>query len=153
MPLLNILQNDFFTQMYAVCMSIHINFVDIEVLVARSNLCNPMDCSPPGSSVHGIPQARILEWVATSSFRGSSRSRDWTWVSCTAGWFITIKPHSFKILFSKILNILWLFSFIANVGITNQVKYTSQVFFIHYGLSYYGEKKWHNCRTKLFSFS
>ena len=35
-------------------------------------LCDPMDCSPPGSSVHGILQARILEWVAMPSFRGSS---------------------------------------------------------------------------------
>ena len=39
-------------------------------------LCNPMDCSPLGSSVHGIFQARILEWVAISSSRGSSPSRD-----------------------------------------------------------------------------
>ena len=36
-------------------------------------LCNPMDCSPLGSSVHGILQARILEWVAISSSRGSSQ--------------------------------------------------------------------------------
>ena len=41
-------------------------------------LCNPMDYSPPGSSIHGIFQARILEWVATSSSRGSSRPRDQT---------------------------------------------------------------------------
>ena len=39
-------------------------------------LFNPMDCSPPGSSVQGIPQARILECVALPSFRGSSRHRD-----------------------------------------------------------------------------
>ena len=39
-------------------------------------LCNPMDCSPPGSSVHGIPQARILEWVALPSSRRSSSPRD-----------------------------------------------------------------------------
>ena len=45
-------------------------------------LCNPMDCSPLGSSVHGILQARILEWVAISSSRGSSRPRDGTRVSC-----------------------------------------------------------------------
>ena len=45
-------------------------------------LCNPMDCSSPGSSVHGIFQARILEQVAISSSRGSSWPRDWTWVSC-----------------------------------------------------------------------
>ena len=41
-------------------------------------LCDPMNCSPPGSSVHGILQARILEWVAISFSRGSSRPRDWT---------------------------------------------------------------------------
>ena len=53
-------------------------------LVARSCLthCDPMDCSPLGSSVHGISQARILEWVAISFSRGSFWPRDWTWVSC-----------------------------------------------------------------------
>ena len=45
-------------------------------------LCDPMDCSPPGSSVHGILQARILEWVAMPFFRGSSWPRDWTHVYC-----------------------------------------------------------------------
>ena len=45
----------------------------------------PKDCSPPGSSVHEILQARILEWVAISFSRGSSRPRDETWVSYTAG--------------------------------------------------------------------
>ena len=43
---------------------------------------DPMGCSPPGSSVHGIFQARILEWVAISFSRGSSRPRDQIWVSC-----------------------------------------------------------------------
>jgi len=41
-------------------------------------LCDPMDCSPPGSSAHGILQARILEWVAMPSSRGSSQPRDQT---------------------------------------------------------------------------
>ena len=45
-------------------------------------LCNPRDFTPPGSSVLGISQARILEWVAISSSRGSSWPRDWTRVSC-----------------------------------------------------------------------
>ena len=40
-------------------------------------LCDPMDCSPSSSSVHGTLQARILEWVAISSSRGSSQPRDW----------------------------------------------------------------------------
>ena len=58
-----------------------------KVLVAQSclTLCNPVDCSPPGSSIHGILQARILEWVATSLSRGSSWPRDWIPVSCIAG--------------------------------------------------------------------
>ena len=45
-------------------------------------LCDPMDCSPPGPSVHGISQTRILEWVAISFSRASSRPRDGTRVSC-----------------------------------------------------------------------
>ena len=53
-------------------------------------LCNRMVCSPPGSSVHAIPQARILECVASSSSRGSSRPRDGTQVSCIAGGFFAI---------------------------------------------------------------
>ena len=51
-----------------------------------------MDCSPPGSSVHGILQARILEWGAISFPRGSSRPRDRTQVSHTAGRRFTSEP-------------------------------------------------------------
>ena len=53
-------------------------------------LCNPMDRSPPGSSVLGILQARILKQVAIPFSRGSSRPRDRTWVSCIAGGFFTL---------------------------------------------------------------
>ena len=62
-------------------------FSESESEVAQScpTLCNPMDCSPPGSSVHGILQARILEWVAISFSRGSSQPRDRTQVSRIAG--------------------------------------------------------------------
>ena len=55
-------------------------------------LCYLMDCSPPGSSVHGILQARILKWFAISSSRGSSQSRDRTCISCLAGRFFTTEP-------------------------------------------------------------
>ena len=48
-----------------------------------------MGYSPPGSSVHGISQARILEWFAISFSKGSCQPRNWTWVSCTAGRFFT----------------------------------------------------------------
>ena len=65
--------------------------ISVCVLVAQScpTLCEPMDCSPPRSSVHEIFQARILEWVAISFSRGSSKPRDRTRVSCTAGKFFT----------------------------------------------------------------
>ena len=55
-------------------------------------LCNSMDCNPLGSSVHGILQARILEWVAMPSSRRSSRPRDRTQVSHVAGGFFTTEP-------------------------------------------------------------
>ena len=59
------------------------------------SLCDPMDCSLPGSSVHGILQARILEWVAMPSSRGSFQTRDQTHVSCVswiAGRFFITEP-------------------------------------------------------------
>ena len=53
-------------------------------------LCNPVGCSPPSSSVHGISQTRILEWVAMLSTRGSSQPRDWTLTSpALVGGFFT----------------------------------------------------------------
>ena len=70
----------------------------VKVLVVQLclTLCNPMDYSPPGSSIHGILQARILEWVAIPFSRGSFQHRDQTSVSCIAGRFLTIKscPNS-----------------------------------------------------------
>ena len=62
------------------------------MLVAQSypTLCNPVGCSPPGSSVHGILQARILERIAIPFSRGSPRPRDWTQLSWIAGRFLTI---------------------------------------------------------------
>ena len=59
----------------------------MKVLVPQSclTLCNHMNCSPPGSSVHGMLQARKLEWVAIHSSRGASQPSYQTWVSLTAG--------------------------------------------------------------------
>ena len=65
----------------------------VKALGAQScpTLCNPMDCSPPGSSVHGILQARILEWGAIPFSRGSSQPGDQTQVSCIAGRLFTVQ--------------------------------------------------------------
>ena len=70
-------------------------------LQSRPIPCNPVDRSLPGSSVHGILQARILEWVAMLSSRGSARPRDPTFASCnscTAGGFFTAEPPGKLIL-------------------------------------------------------
>ena len=63
-------------------------------LVTKScmTLCNPRDCSPPGSSVHGVSQARILEWVSIFFYSRSSWPRNWTHVSGLAGRFLTTEP-------------------------------------------------------------
>ena len=61
-----------------------------EVAQSCPTLCNPMDCSTPGSSIHGIFQARVLEWVATAFSRGSSWPRDRTQVSLIAGRCFTV---------------------------------------------------------------
>ena len=66
----------------------------VKVLVSQwcLTLYETMDCScpPPGSSIYGILQTRILEWVAMPFSRGSSQPRDGTWVSCLAGRFFTV---------------------------------------------------------------
>ena len=64
-----------------------------ELLSCHQILCNPMDYSLPGSSVCGILQARILEWVAISFSRGSSWSRDWTQISGIGRWILYHWSH------------------------------------------------------------
>ena len=59
-------------------------------VLSHIQLWDPMDCSPPGSSVHGILQARILQWVAIPFSRASSRPRDRSQVSCIAGRFFPL---------------------------------------------------------------
>ena len=64
----------------------------VKVLVTQScpTLCDPTDCSPPGFSIHGILQARILEWIAIPFSRESSWPRDWTQVFCIASRFFAV---------------------------------------------------------------
>ena len=73
------------TLLYAVC-------VHTKLLQSCLTLCDPKVCSPPGFSVHGILQARTLEWVAMPSSRGSSWPRNWTCISyapCVGSQFFT----------------------------------------------------------------
>ena len=68
------------------------NFSYNKVLVTQlcPTLCDPMDYGPPGSSVHGSLQARLLEMVAIPFSKGCSQPRDWTLIFCTAGRFFNI---------------------------------------------------------------
>ena len=82
----------------------------MKVLVVQlcPTLCDPMGCSPPGSTVQGILRARILEWVAISFSRGSPWPREWTPVSCIAGRCFTIwatreVPQSISCIFGCFL--------------------------------------------------
>ena len=65
-------------------------------------MCESMDRSPPGSSVHGISQARMLDWIAISFSRGSSWPRERTHISCFTSWFFTAEPLG-KLLFSSFM--------------------------------------------------
>ena len=89
-------------------------FTMCSVIQLWLTLCNPMDCCPQSSSTHGLLQARILEWVAISYSRGSSRPRDQTHVSCIsalAGRFFTTPPPGkpFFFFFKNTINVAFFF--------------------------------------------
>ena len=74
------------------CYSVVTRKKESEVTQSCPTLCDPVDCSPPGSSIHGILQARILEWVAISFSRGCSRPRDRTWSPALEADALTSEP-------------------------------------------------------------
>ena len=97
-----------------------LKFLKIKVKIAQScpTLCNPMDCSLPGSSFLGMLQARILESVAIPFSRGSSQPRDWTLVSCIGRQILSplnyqgspetcIMIHLYAVINSRLLRVLW----------------------------------------------
>ena len=71
---------------------IHLHSSESETGQSCPILCNPVDCSLQGSSIHGILQARILEWVAIPFSKRSSHPRDWTRVSQIAGSALPSEP-------------------------------------------------------------
>ena len=96
------------------------------MLVTQSclTLWDHMDCSLPGSSVHGFPQARVLEWVAISSSRGSSRPRDRTHVSCIAGGFFNSEPQGkHPILCGPLLDSPWALIILARLLSSGYLSY------------------------------
>ena len=102
-----------------VCVCVHTH----AHMSARPTLCDPMDCSPPGSFVLGIPQARILEWVAISSSRASPQHRDRTCVSSSSRWILYHLSHleAHKIFLGLLHKMLLRKEFFASLDMT-QVK-------------------------------
>ena len=96
-------------------------------------LCETVDHSPPGSSVHGVLQARMLEWVGMTSSRGSSWPRDGTRISCdscTADRFFTAEPHTGEALDFFIL--CQSLSYVSRVD-----QWTNGVTSLHYSIYYH----------------
>ena len=96
---------------------------------SRPTLCDPTDCSLPGSSVHGILQAGILEWVAMPSSRGFSQPREQIQVSCIAGRFFTIWA-------TREAQNRHIFPYLGNITASQLIKYNfrimlTQFFFFH----------------------
>ena len=122
-----------------VCMPVWVQLFQLYL-----TLWDPMDCGLLGSYVHGILQARILEWVAMPSSRGSSQPRDWTHISCVsciAGGFFTIwanrEAHVCIYRQIYIIESIWLF-LLCDIGDLLYKEYTSsplrKTFFSHTGL-------------------
>ena len=110
------------------------------MLVAQScpTLCNPMDWSSPGSSVHGILQARILEWVTIPLSRGSSQPRDWTRVSCIEGRFFTVWATREDCLMSFIsshIQFIWISLIVSNMSFHGQLSWVGIQKCLHYWVS------------------
>ena len=97
-----------------VCVCVYV-CVCIQSLQLCPTPCDPMDFSPQGSTVHGILQARILEWVATPFSRGSSQPRDQTHVSCLLNWQAGSLPLA---LSGQPLNVHILVKICAHTGVT-----------------------------------
>ena len=91
--------------------------VHAQLLQSCPTLCNPMDCSPPGTAIRVILQARLLEWEAIPSSRRSSRPRDRarvSYISCIGSWALY---HSHHHLGSSNLNLISQFEFLLQMKI------------------------------------
>ena len=89
-----------------------------------------MDCTPPGSSVQGISQARRLEWVAISFSMGSSQLKDQTRISCIDRQIFTAEPQGKCLIYSKTIYMCWLSLFFTFILMALYYMY-SWVFEVH----------------------
>ena len=86
---------------------VNVNWIKILGVLSCPTRWDPMDCRLPGSSVHGILQARMLEWLSISFSRGSSQTRAQTQVSYIASRFLPSESPGFNEPLGKVLKLLW----------------------------------------------
>ena len=111
-------------------------------------LCNSLECSPPGSSVHGILQARILEWVAISFSRGSSGPKNWTRVSCIG------RCIHYHWAVNKLENILFFLYHAPEINLAKQICLAGPTLVERARFKFCLEiDPWGSCRLKLWSIS
>ena len=104
--------------------------------LSRVQLCDPMDCSLSGYSVHGIFQAGVLEWTAISFFRGSSQPRNWTWVSHISGRRFTVwATREAFIFYINTDYYTYLLSQVSSLSYSN-------LLYSHWFFTYLSIKKW-----------
>ena len=112
-------------------------------MLSRVWLWAPVDCSPPGSSAHGIFPARILEWGAMSSSRGSSQPREWNRVSCIGRWVLhhwatreaIWYPFPWQMPWSTMLCFLVSVFWLSIFGATKQSDFNSYFYFFFFCLT------------------
>ena len=117
-------------------------------LQSRPTLCNPIECNPPGFPVHRILQAKILEWVAISFSRGSSRPKDQSQVSCIGGrfFFCACKQILHHLAHQGSFSVLNVFSFIVRlicliiIGMIVMIQMFSQVLLHSYSAHFEGQE-------------
>ena len=114
------------------CTAKWIGYIYIHTRVCACSVASVVSDSLPCSSVHGILQARILEWVSMHSSRGSSKPRDQTWVSCITGRFLTTEPRGRPTYTYIYFFFLRFFSHIGHYRVLSRVPCAVQQFLIIY---------------------
>ena len=105
-----------------VCVCVCVYKSESEVVQSCLTLCNPVDCGPPDSSIRGILQTRVLEWVAISFSSRSSQPRDQMQVSCIAGRCFTIcATREAHMYITNLINIVYLVLKLNNLKITFKI--------------------------------
>ena len=109
-----------------ICVHVHTRTKSLQ---SWMTFCDPVDCSPPGPSVHGVLQARILEWIAISSSRGPSQLKDRTHVSCIGKHLFNTEPPGKPDIYIYIY-IFFFFHILFSYRVLQDIEYTTLYYIV-----------------------